>query len=111
MTDTDKYKRQIETRLQELGARLERIEEALDDSDVSDLEDQAIELEDDEVQAGIGRASVRESRLLEGALTRIAKGTYGICETCGAQIATERLDVIPYANLCRDCAGAGPSKS
>lgn len=111
MTDTDRHKQQIEARLKELGARMKKVDDALDEPADRDLSDQAIELEDDEVLEGIGRASLREVRLLEAALDRIANGTYGICESCGAQIATARLDVVPYAVLCRDCAGAGPSKS
>ncbi|WP_138933448.1 TraR/DksA family transcriptional regulator [Roseovarius arcticus] len=111
MTNTDRHKRQIEAQLQELGARLKRVEDSLDEPANQDLSDQAIELEDDEVLEGIGRAALREVRLLEGALDRIAKGTYGICESCGAQIATARLDVVPHAVLCGDCSGAGPSKS
>lgn len=111
MTDTAQRKRQIEARLQELGVRLQRIEDVLDDTELSDLEDQTIEWEDDEVQAGIGRASLREARFLTGALRRIANGTYGTCMSCGEQIAEERLDLIPYANLCRHCAGASPSET
>ncbi len=111
MTDTDRYKRQIEVQLQALGARLKRVGETLDEPADPDLADQAVELEDDEVLEGIGRASQREVRLLQEALDRIAKGTYGICEACGAQISTARLDVVPYAVLCRDCAGAAPPGS
>lgn len=111
MTDTARHKRQIEAQLQELGARLKRVEDSLDEPADRDLEDQAIELEDDEVLEGIGRASLREVQLLEAALDRIENGTYGECESCGATIATARLDIVPYAVLCGTCAGAGPSKS
>ncbi|MCZ7677230.1 MAG: hypothetical protein M5U35_17175 [Roseovarius sp.] len=44
MTDTAQRKRQIEARLQELGVRLQRIEDVLDDTELSDLEDQTIEV-------------------------------------------------------------------
>jgi RNA polymerase-binding protein DksA len=40
---------------------------------------------------------------IDGALGRIEAGTYGICETCGQPIATERLEAIPYATQCIDC--------
>ncbi|WP_108484788.1 TraR/DksA family transcriptional regulator [Oceaniglobus ichthyenteri] len=111
MVDTDRHKKQIKAQLQELHKRLDRVEETLDEPADRDLADQAIELEDDEVLEGIGRASVRDVRLLEAALERIENDTYGICNTCGTEITTARLDAIPYAMLCRDCAGAGPSKS
>ena len=38
------------------------------------------------------------------ALERIEQGTYGICERCGRPIAPARLDAIPYATHCKECA-------
>lgn len=37
------------------------------------------------------------------ALARIEEGTYGICEMCGEKIPEERLEALPYANLCIPC--------
>jgi RNA polymerase-binding protein DksA len=37
------------------------------------------------------------------ALARIEEGTYGICEICGEKIPEERLEALPYANLCILC--------
>jgi RNA polymerase-binding transcription factor DksA len=37
------------------------------------------------------------------ALSKIEKGTYGICERCGNPITPERLEAIPYARLCMSC--------
>lgn len=37
------------------------------------------------------------------ALTKIEKGTYGVCERCGDPIASERLEAIPYARLDMKC--------
>ncbi|MFJ4006417.1 TraR/DksA family transcriptional regulator [Streptomyces sp. NPDC090023] len=46
---------------------------------------------------------------LDDALTRLADGGYGICETCGATIPAERLEVRPATTRCVGCAGAaGP---
>lgn len=41
---------------------------------------------------------------IETALTRIAEGTYGTCETCGEAIPKPRLQAIPYALRCVACA-------
>jgi RNA polymerase-binding protein DksA len=41
---------------------------------------------------------------VENALIRIEKGEYGQCESCGNDIPTARLDALPYATLCVDCA-------
>lgn len=40
---------------------------------------------------------------VERALTRMDKGTYGICERCGEEIDYARLKAIPYANFCVRC--------
>jgi len=41
---------------------------------------------------------------IDGALTRIEDGSYGQCEKCGGKIPTSRLDAIPYAADCVQCA-------
>jgi DnaK suppressor protein len=41
---------------------------------------------------------------IEAAIIRIEDGSYGRCETCGVQIPKARLNAIPYAILCVQCA-------
>ena len=41
---------------------------------------------------------------IELALSRIDDATYGICDGCGAEIPRTRLQAIPYAVRCVDCA-------
>ena len=41
---------------------------------------------------------------VERALVKIADGTFGICESCGKEIAAARLEAMPAARLCIDCA-------
>lgn len=41
---------------------------------------------------------------IETALERIEDGTYGSCEECGARIPKTRLNAIPYATMCVQCA-------
>lgn len=45
-------------------------------------------------------------REIDDALSRIANGTYGICENCGEPIPLARLEVVPYARLCMKCLQA-----
>jgi DnaK suppressor protein len=97
-------KQQITARIKELTAHMRKISDDLDQPLPADLEDQAIDLEDDEVLSGIGRANQHEVRLLNDALKRIADGSYGICLKCGDDISPARLDAVPYAVLCRTCA-------
>ncbi len=40
---------------------------------------------------------------IDAALRRIKEGTYGICAECGDEIGDQRLHVIPFATLCREC--------
>ena len=40
---------------------------------------------------------------IERALERIEAGTYGTCTRCGKPIAEERLEALPYVELCIDC--------
>jgi DnaK suppressor protein len=40
---------------------------------------------------------------VEGALDRFDRGTYGICEQCGAEIDPARLKALPYVTLCLRC--------
>ena len=40
---------------------------------------------------------------VDRALAKIADGTYGVCDTCGQEIACERLDVVPWARHCLAC--------
>jgi DnaK suppressor protein len=41
---------------------------------------------------------------IEFALERIADGSYGKCEDCGKKIPESRLEAIPYAAVCVQCA-------
>ena len=107
MIDTNKFRRILEVRRDELEARLGTLERELDAPVTSDLEDQAIELEDDEVQESLGAAGLRELDLVRAALQRVDDGSYGICLKCGNEISEARLEAVPHAPLCRDCAGAG----
>jgi DnaK suppressor protein len=41
---------------------------------------------------------------VDEALVRIQEGTYGTCESCGGRIPKIRLNFLPYATLCVQCA-------
>jgi len=47
-----------------------------------------------------GRAKIKS---IGDALERLNEGSYGICESCGIEIAEERLEALPFTRLCRDC--------
>lgn len=41
---------------------------------------------------------------IEAALLRLEDGTWGICVDCGGKIAGARMQALPTATLCVDCA-------
>jgi RNA polymerase-binding transcription factor DksA len=43
------------------------------------------------------------------ALARMDSGTYGQCEACSKPIAKARLEAIPFARYCVECAAANPA--
>lgn len=56
-----------------------------------------------EVDAVAG--SLRETLLeVDAALAKLEAGTYGQCESCGDDIAEDRLEAMPTARLCMSCA-------
>jgi RNA polymerase-binding transcription factor len=40
---------------------------------------------------------------VENALSKMDKGTYGLCERCSEPIGDARLEALPYARLCMKC--------
>lgn len=42
----------------------------------------------------------------DDALRKFDEGKYGLCESCGGQIAEARLEAMPAARLCIDCASS-----
>ena len=41
---------------------------------------------------------------IDAALARIEAGEYGVCRDCGGEIDPRRLQALPYAVLCTECA-------
>lgn len=40
---------------------------------------------------------------IDDALERMEDASYGVCESCGLEVAEERLRAMPFTRLCRDC--------
>lgn len=104
MKDVKHYKKRLIARMAELGGRLDEIEEHLDEPVDKDFEERATEREGDEVLESLGQAGLQEIAMIKAALDRIKAGEYGICVNCGEEISEERLDAVPHAPRCRNCA-------
>lgn len=55
-------------------------------------------------EVGVFETLTDQEARVSAALEAIAKGTYGVCESCGKQIPAGRLKVAPQSTLCVDCA-------
>ncbi len=68
-----------------------------------DLIDKANAHAEAELQLCLHQSYGRLLRAIEGALARIERGTYGVCERCRQPIASARLKAVPWAHHCRYC--------
>jgi len=104
MMDTSEIKRKLETRLRELAARAENIDDDLSEPADDDWEEQAVESAGDEVLEEVGELALGEIAQIKRALSRIEVGKYGVCIKCGRPIARARLEALPHATSCVKCA-------
>ncbi|MCX7772362.1 MAG: TraR/DksA C4-type zinc finger protein [Clostridia bacterium] len=66
--------------------------------------DIATELFDVEHQMALKKLQQHEVNDIELAKAKIKDGTYGLCEGCGKQIDPKRLELLPQAKFCIECA-------
>lgn len=84
--------RKLGTALEALQGREIEIEEEAQKADITDQYNRLDEVVKNQVD------------LIDLALRKIPLGEYGICETCGDDIGEKRLEALPWARLCVDCA-------
>lgn len=104
-----KYKpirRQLEARLADIQQRLAKI--SLDRRHANqplnaDFEEQAIELENDQVLDALDEQIRAEMKQIERTLAQMDEGMYGKCEDCGKPIAAKRMEALPHTTRCIDC--------
>ena len=104
MVDIAKSKAELESKLRELTARADEIEDDLREPGDDDWDEQAVESAGDEVLEEVADLAREEIAQIKLALSRIEAGTYGDCARCGAPIAVARLEAIPHATKCVKCA-------
>ena len=104
MTKNEEIAKALRTRLSELTGRLAEIDSELREPLSADSEEQATDFENQDALVGIKNSEIQEIRQIQGALKRIAEGTYGVCVQCGADIDPKRLKALPIAARCISCA-------
>jgi phage/conjugal plasmid C-4 type zinc finger TraR family protein len=103
--DTDHYKQILLDLKSEVSGRINAIDRDIRHEDLSaDWSEQASERENDEVLESLGNSSEQELSMIKFALIRIDEGNYFQCAECGEQIPSARLDLLPFAAHCVDCA-------
>ncbi|HET9220706.1 MAG TPA: TraR/DksA C4-type zinc finger protein [Terriglobia bacterium] len=98
-------RKRMQDRQAELLRRLGRITKDVRHSAglAADFEEQATELENDEVLAFLDSAARKEIQQIGTALQRLDRQQYGICDACNKPLGPERLEALPYATLCVKC--------
>lgn len=71
-----------------------------DGSVSDDPADDADAMFDAERNAALASNARDQLTLVDGALARLANGTYGICQACGKPIDPRRLEALPYVQYC-----------
>jgi len=107
MTESSKYKSQLQALRNDLTQRVDAISKDLHHEEIEiekDFAEQATQLENDEVLNSLNDEAKASVMQIDKALLRIKNGTYGLCVECGEPINQQRLQAIPYAALCIACA-------
>jgi|TARA_B110000263_G_C15031739_1_gene384325 DnaK suppressor protein len=66
--------------------------------------DQSQEMENQELVYNLDQEGRNELKAIEQALHRIDSGEFGFCQSCGTKIQEARIQAIPYAEYCIECA-------
>lgn len=101
---TEQLKSQFTQRIIELQHRISSIHKDFAGGRDADWSEQAGERENDEVLNALESEAKIEIQHLSNAITRMDNGNYGICQTCGDEISSQRLQVQPAAEKCIQCA-------
>ena len=105
------YRRKLEQLLERLSSEESRLRQEVrhPEGDAAieqqrSSEDLGRALTDDEVAISLLGNEEDIRRECNAALDRIDRGVYGQCEKCGKSMSKERLDALPYARTCIECA-------
>lgn len=86
------------------GGPAKPLQSAMDiNSRQGDLADQASGNNEVHIQLRLKQTDAKILQAIEEALTRIERGTYGMCRDCGDPISEARLNAIPWTRVCITC--------
>ncbi len=90
-------------RLRSMLRSSQEVERTINDITFSNEIDLASSLEGREMAFQLSSRERNELRMVEDALFKIAKGTYGVCDSCSKHITLKRLEIRPLSALCIEC--------
>lgn len=94
----------LDAQAAEYARRAEAIRRDLSRPHAASFPEQAVERQNDDVLRALLAEAEEGLRQVERARARLADGSYGRCTACGASIAVARLQALPAAELCPECA-------
>ena len=106
-----KLMEQKKTLLDSLADQSEDMKNLVKTVDSGDEADVAADVIDRQLLTSIGTQDAIRLQQIENALDRINQDKYGRCIKCGKEIPEERLEVLPYALMCIQCASAEERKN
>lgn len=92
---------------QELESRISRTHKHIyqkDEPVSANFNEQVKQMENDELVRALESEGLEEIAQIDKALKRIEDGGYGQCQECGEKIDEARLEALPYAEFCINCA-------
>lgn len=101
--DLQQIRKQLEEERLTLFRSLQGQDSSLESLESPDVLDIATFLEFYEVRSSLDELNKKKIERINKALARLDHGTYGICLDCGQAISAERLQALPYAELCINC--------
>ena len=101
-----KLMEQKKTLLDSLADQSEDMKNLVKTVESGDEADVAADVIDRQLLTSIGTQDAIRLQQIENALDRINQDKYGRCIKCGKEIPEERLEVLPYALMCIQCASA-----
>ena len=102
---------QKKTLLDSLADQSEDMKNLVKTVESGDEADVAADVIDRQLLTSIGTQDAIRLQQIENALDRINQDKYGRCIKCVKEIPEERLEVLPYALMCIQCASAEERKN
>ncbi len=105
-SEVERFERILKIRLDETMKSLERLGDETRSIDIDSPQDagdrciMSVSKESLFQHSGERRVMVR---MIEAALARIQRGTFGVCMACGDDINARRVEALPWTRYCLHC--------